>query len=163
MKFDITISIVLYKTNQVLLRQVIDSVRTCTLKFKLFLIDNSPTDDLRGMSDGPNIELAKIYHAGLKEDFIKPVLHQDFYDVYHIYNVRHPRRDELRAYLEKNNIKTEIHYPVSPNHQPAMANVFEKKAYPISERIHATTLSLPISYFHNETDIERVVDVMNRF
>lgn len=107
--------------------------------------------------------LAKIYDSGLKDDFMKPVVASDFHDVYHIYNIRHPRRDDLRSYLEKNDIKTEIHYPVSPNHQKAMANIFEKEAFPISQEIHATTLSLPISYFHDENDIERVVDVMNRF
>ena len=108
-------------------------------------------------------KLAKIYDIGLKDDFIKPTVHPDFHDVYHIYNVRHPRRDDLRSFLEKNDIKTEIHYPVSPNHQKAMAHFFEKETYPISEQIHATTLSLPISFFHDENDIERVVDVMNRF
>ena len=55
MKLDLTISIVLYKTNSRLLRQVMDSVATCTLKYKLYLIDNSPTDALRSMATGPNI------------------------------------------------------------------------------------------------------------
>jgi len=36
-------------------------------------------------------------------------------------------------------------------------------SYPLSEEIHNTTLSLPISYFHTEKDVMRVADVMNRW
>ena len=107
--------------------------------------------------------LAKIYQDELDDRFIKPVIHPDFYDVFHIYNIRHKRRDELKEYLLKNDIKTEIHYPVSPVNQNAMKGVLEDQKTPISEEIHNTTLSLPISYFHTESDIGRVVEVMNKF
>ncbi|MGB2868020.1 MAG: DegT/DnrJ/EryC1/StrS family aminotransferase, partial [Bacteroidota bacterium] len=108
-------------------------------------------------------KLAGIYHSGLKEDFIKPGVHPDYYDVYHIYNVRHPKRDKLREYLLQHEIKTEIHYPIPPHQQLAMKGILESGPFPISEEIHLTTLSLPISFFHTEDDINRVVDVMNRF
>ena len=35
--------------------------------------------------------------------------------------------------------------------------------YSISEDIHNTTLSLPISYCHTVDDVMRIVEVMNRF
>lgn len=108
-------------------------------------------------------KLAAIYSEYLKEDFIKPVVHPDFYDVYHIYNIRHPNRDALRSYLENKGIKTEIHYPVSPNKQKATEGYFAGQSYPISEEIHRTTLSLPISYGHTETDIYKVIVALNRF
>lgn len=107
--------------------------------------------------------LAELYHAGLKSDFIKPQVHPDFYDVFHIYNVRHPRRDDLKEFLLKNEIRTEIHYPVAPHKQKAMSGVLVKREYPISEEIHSTTLSLPISFCHTKSDVERVIDVMNSF
>jgi dTDP-4-amino-4,6-dideoxygalactose transaminase len=34
---------------------------------------------------------------------------------------------------------------------------------PITEEVHATTLSLPISYAHTPEQIERVIEVLNRF
>jgi len=37
------------------------------------------------------------------------------------------------------------------------------KEFPISEEIHKTTLSLPISYSHTEKEIYRVVEVLNKF
>jgi len=108
-------------------------------------------------------ELASIYINGLKSDFIKPQVHSDYFDVYHIFNIRHPKRDALKDYLLKNNIKTEIHYPVAPNKQKAMLGILDKQQTPIAEEIHQTTLSLPISYFHTKETIQQVVDVMNAF
>lgn len=108
------------------------------------------------------IKLAKIYNDNLSDSFVKPVMKKNEKHVFHIYNIRHLERDRLKSYLEKNNIKTEIHYPVPPSKQRAFKNMFKKK-YPISEEIHATTLSLPISYSHKEKDILQVIKVLNRF
>ena len=107
--------------------------------------------------------MAKIYQEGLKADFTKPVVHPDYYDVYHIYNVRHQNRDELKLYLLEKGIKSEIHYPVAPNRQRAMAGILDTEKTPIAEEIHNTTLSLPISYFHTAEDIRHIVEVMNKF
>jgi dTDP-4-amino-4,6-dideoxygalactose transaminase len=63
----------------------------------------------------------------------------------------------------KNDIKTEIHYPVPPNGQPAMKGILDEQPAPLAAEIHQTTLSLPISSCHTEADIRRVVDTMNRF
>ncbi|MFB6457665.1 DegT/DnrJ/EryC1/StrS family aminotransferase [Chitinophaga sp. Hz27] len=107
-------------------------------------------------------ELADLYLKHLNNDFIKPVVHPDYFDVYHIFNIRHPRRDELRNYLLENGVKTEIHYPISPNKQLAMKGIIEGE-FPISEEIHATTLSLPISYFHTKEDVMKVIETANNF
>jgi hypothetical protein len=37
------------------------------------------------------------------------------------------------------------------------------KQYPISENIHQTTCSLPISTFHTKEDIFKIIDVLNHF
>lgn len=108
-------------------------------------------------------KLAKIYLDNLKDDFIKPVVNENYYDVFHIFNIRHPKRDELKNYLLKNEIKTDIHYPVPPHKQKAMEGIITENNFPISEEIHATTLSLPISFFHKEEDIYKVVEVLNKF
>lgn len=106
--------------------------------------------------------LAAIYLKELKDDFIKPNVSPEYFDVYHIFNIRHPKRDELKEYLLKNGIKTDIHYPVPPHKQKAMDGII-KGEYPLSEEIHQTTLSLPISYGHTLDEVSRVVNVMNKF
>ena len=108
-------------------------------------------------------ELASIYLKELKNDFIKPQVHPNYFDVYHIFCIRHPKRDALKDYLLKNEIKTEIHYPVAPNKQKAMKGILDKQITPIAEEIHNTTLSLPISYFHTKETILKVCEVMNKF
>jgi dTDP-4-amino-4,6-dideoxygalactose transaminase len=90
-------------------------------------------------------------------------VHSDYYDVYHIFNIRHPKRDALRDYLLKHEIKTEIHYPVAPNKQKAMKGIIDNQLTPIAQEIHNTTLSLPISYFHSKETVQKVVDMMNTF
>lgn len=107
--------------------------------------------------------LAGLYLANLKSDFILPVVEEGYEDVYHIFNVRHPRRDALRAYLLENGVGTEIHYPIAPNHQKALTPWLEGRSYPISEEIHTTTLSLPCSSCHETSDIYRVIELMNAF
>lgn len=107
-------------------------------------------------------KLASIYLDELKEDFILPVVDNNFKDVFHIFNIRHPKRDKLRDYLLKQEIKTEIHYPVPPHRQKALSFLSDL-SFPLSEEIHHTTISLPISTFHTREDIFRVVEVLNKF
>lgn len=106
--------------------------------------------------------LAQEYINGLKRDFILPLVHPDFLDVYHIFNIRHRKRDEIRDYLLSNGVKTEIHYPVPPHLQKAMTFLYRMKL-PISEEIHRTTLSLPVSIFHTLEDVQSVVRLLNIF
>ncbi len=106
---------------------------------------------------------AQLYLDNLKDGFVLPVVDADFYDVYHIFNIRHPKRDELKAYLLGKGIGSEIHYPVSPNHQKALHGLIHQQSFPISEEIHATTLSLPCSSCHTESDIYQVIEALNAF
>lgn len=107
-------------------------------------------------------KLAAIYLSELKNDYVCPVVSDDYFDVYHIFNIRHPQRDRIKAYLLDQGIKSEIHYPIPPDKQKAMQGLI-KGNYPVSDEIHATTLSLPISFGHTEEDIRRVVETLNRF
>lgn len=131
----------------------LDEVQAAFLSVKLQVLDK--------INEHKN-RLASIYSTRLKDDFIKPVVQDGYYDVYHIYNIRHPRRDQLKSYLDQHGVKTEIHYPVPPHKQNAMSGILSG-SFPISEEIHATTLSLPVSYFHKEEQIHHVVDVLNKF
>lgn len=107
-------------------------------------------------------KLASIYLEHLNDVFIKPIVKPNYYNVYHIFNIRHPDRDRIKAYLLENGIATEIHYPIAPHKQMALKAMKYLKL-PISEEIHQTTLSLPCSYMHSAQDIHNVVNVLNNF
>lgn len=107
-------------------------------------------------------KLANIYFEGLSEKYILPVSDSSYKDVFHIFNIRTKQRDELKDFLLSGGIKTEVHYPVPPHHQKAM-DFLNNSNYPVSEEIHATTLSLPVSSCHSTEEIIRVVSVINEF
>jgi dTDP-4-amino-4,6-dideoxygalactose transaminase len=108
-------------------------------------------------------KLAAIYLEKIKGDFVKPIVQKDYHDTYHIFNIRHSQRDKLKKYLLDNGIKSEIHYPVPPHKQNALKGMFNNNSYPISEEIHSTTLSLPISYGNTEKEIYHIIEILNGF
>lgn len=106
----------------------------------------------------------RLQELAKKEKIVLPVKENDSFDVYHIFNIRTSKRDNLKSYLQEKGIGTEIHYPIPPHRQKALAHVFDRKRFPLSELIHETTLSLPISFFHTEKDVDQVcMDITNFF
>jgi len=109
-------------------------------------------------------KLAEIYNNELPEGkFIKPLTEKNYFHIYHIYNIRHSERERLKSYLENKGIKTDIHYPIAPNKQQAMKGILDSQETPIAEEIHNTTLSLPISFGHTESEIYSVCKTLKSF
>jgi dTDP-4-amino-4,6-dideoxygalactose transaminase len=108
-------------------------------------------------------KLARLYNQNLKNDFTKPTIQNGYHDVFHIYTIRHERRDELKKYLLNQKIKTEIHYPIPPHKQKALVDIWGKLELPIAEEIHRTTLSLPISFGTTYDEVEKTIEVLNKF
>jgi dTDP-4-amino-4,6-dideoxygalactose transaminase len=109
-------------------------------------------------------KLAKLYLENLNNEFILPVHDADYYDVFHIFNIRHPKRDELQKHLTDKGIGTVIHYPIPPHKQKALNGITGiKSSYPIAEEIHDTTLSIPCSFCHTEDEIMQVIAALNNF
>ena len=71
-------------------------------------------------------------------------------------------RDELRAYLLAHGVKTEVHYPIPPHRQAAMRGILEGD-YPIAGEVHATELSLPISYATTPGEAAEVCRLARQF
>jgi len=110
-------------------------------------------------------DLARVYRETLSDRFIKPLLDDDHRDVYHIFSIRHEQRDRLRAHLLENGVRSEIHYPTPPHQQAGLRGLLGGggASYPVSEEIHRTTLSLPISAFHTSEDVREVALIANGF
>ena len=106
--------------------------------------------------------LAEIYFSNLPDWIILPRRRDDEYDVFHIFGVRHHHRDELRAWLLEQGVKTEIHYPIPPYRQSAMKGILSGE-WPIADELHATELSLPISIGHKLEDIHNVCKIFHGF
>ncbi len=65
--------------------------------------------------------------------------------VWHLFVVRHPDRDRLRAALEAAGVQTGLHYPVPVHLQPAYQHLGHPAgAFPVAERFARECLSLPL-------------------
>ncbi len=64
--------------------------------------------------------------------------------VWHLFVIRHPKRDALARHLAEQGIQTVIHYPIPPHRQQAYPE-FQTLSLPFTEAIHREVLSLPIS------------------
>ena len=83
-------------------------------------------------------------------------------NVWHVFPVRCERRDEFQAYLTERGIQTVIHYPIPPHRQPAYTE-WHDLSLPITEKIHDTIISLPISPVMTEGEVSEVIAAVNRF
>jgi hypothetical protein len=98
-------------------------------------------------------QLAKIYDEVLGMGI-------EAESVYHLYVIRHERRDELKYYLEKNGVDTGIHYPVPLHKQAAM---FTGQTLPVAEGLSRTVLSLPMFPELEEEEVKEVCEKINGF
>ncbi len=131
----------------------LDELQAAILRIKLRHLDDMTSHKRR---------LADIYFKGLPSWLTLPRRREDEFDVFHIFGVRYSRRDELRSWLLDNGVKTEVHYPIAPHRQKAMAGILTGH-WPFADEHHATELSLPISVGHSEADIERVCGAVSAY
>lgn len=83
---------------------------------------------------------------------------------FHLYVVRHPRRDDLKKHLEANRIGCALHYPLPLHLQKCYASLGHKAGdFPISERAATECLSLPIYPELTDAQIQRVASVVSDF
>ena len=100
--------------------------------------------------DSDNAErafIARRYAEGLQgiPGLVLPQVAKDCDPVWHLYVVRHPRRDAVQQHLHKHSIATMIHYPSPPHLQPAYADMsLQRGSFPLSEALHEEVLSLPM-------------------
>ncbi len=132
----------------------LDEIQAAILDVKLPYLDN---DNKRRR------EISKFYRENIKNPkIILPKVYDEKSHVWHIFAIRCEKRDKLQKYLEENGIQTNIHYPTPPHKQGAYKE-WENQSYPVSEEIHRTELSLPISPVMTDDEIEKVVRIANAF
>lgn len=107
--------------------------------------------------------VAKMYYAGIKNPLVKmPSVLPDERNVFHIFPVFCQRRDELQAFLKSREIGTLIHYPIPPHKQKCYKE-WNGLSLPVTEKIHAEELSLPMSPCLADEQVQYVIDAINEF
>lgn len=80
-------------------------------------------------------------------------------NVFHIFPIRTQKRDDLQKYLKDKGIETLIHYPIAPHKQQAYQE-WNDMSFPITEEIHKTELSLPMSPVLTKAQCDFVIEAI---
>jgi dTDP-4-amino-4,6-dideoxygalactose transaminase len=99
---------------------------------------------LKELSGIPDLELPKILPG------TDPV--------WHLFVIRHPRRDDLQKALAGEGVGTLIHYPFPPHLTEAYKDMgLGAGAFPVAEKWARTVLSLPIGPQVREEEARHVI------
>lgn len=133
----------------------LDEIQASVLDVKLKYID---------IENNRRKEIAKRYIDEIKNPkIVLPEYPADSNEhVWHIFAIRTENRDQLQNYLSDNGVQTLIHYPIPPHKQEAYKE-WNELSYPITEKIHAEILSLPMSHIMTDTEISSVIKVINDY
>jgi len=137
----------------------LDALQAAVLRVKLRYLD--------GWSDG-RAKNAELYRAGLAARNVRVTpLTPEPYQTRHIYNqfvIRGERRDELQAHMKGQGIGTEVYYPIPLHLQPCYAFLGHKQGdFPVSEKLAAQSLALPVHSDLPAEDVEYVCDALRAF
>jgi dTDP-4-amino-4,6-dideoxygalactose transaminase len=133
----------------------LDEIQAAVLRIKLRRLDESNQKRrtvatyYRNNIHNPAIELPQMNESSNSH-------------VWHLFVIRHPRRDDLQKYLSRSGIQTMIHYPIPPHKQAAFIK-WNELHLPLTERIHGEVLSLPVSPVLSDGEVETIVDALDNY
>lgn len=132
----------------------LDEIQAAMLRVKLKYLDNE-IEKRRA--------IANYYLQNIKNPkIILPTLRAKDNHVWHLFVIRINYRDELQKYLSDKGIQTLIHYPIA-SHQQAAFSEWNTLCYPITETIHHTILSIPISSLVERSSLCRIIELLNSY
>jgi dTDP-4-amino-4,6-dideoxygalactose transaminase len=111
-------------------------------------------------------EAAQVYDAGLNqiEDLVVPAAGTDRTHVYHLYTIRHPRRDALAAHLKAHGVQTAINYPAALPFLEAYGRLKARaEHFPKAYRDQGTVLSLPMFAEITSAQQNKVIELIRAF
>jgi len=107
--------------------------------------------------------IAKKYIDGIKNSKLKlPFYNGSKNHVFYAFVVEVEDRDNFTEFLNRNNIEWLIHYPIAPHQQDAL-KAFSHLELPLTEKIHKSIVSLPISPVMTDKDVLTVINVLNTY
>jgi dTDP-4-amino-4,6-dideoxygalactose transaminase len=109
--------------------------------------------------------VAHRYHELLADTPLQLPREADYAEsAWHLYVVRHPRREELKRHLDANHIGCGMHYPLPLHLQKAFAHLgYKADDFQVAEKAARECLSLPIYPELTDEQVQRVADVIKGF
>lgn len=108
-------------------------------------------------------KLGNLYLKGIvNNQIVLPSVDIISEHTFHLFVIRSAKRDELRDFLFKRGIETQVHYPVPPHKQKSYEE-WNNLSFPNTERIHKEVLSLPLNTALTISEATEVIDCVNKF
>lgn len=109
-------------------------------------------------------EIASRYAQSLSniKQIQPPKTYPDSVEVFHLFNIKAEKRDELAEYLASCGISTAIYYRAPIHQQPAFLNG-KVGAFPVSEKLSAQILSLPMYPELTKSQVDYITDAIQKF
>ena len=108
-------------------------------------------------------QIANKYLSGINNPgIVLPIVHNHQAHAWHLFVVRTKNRKHFQEYLNGHGIQTVIHYPIPPHKQEAYHEL-KNSGFSISELIHETILSIPISPVLADIEVEEVIERINKY
>ncbi len=108
-------------------------------------------------------KIAQLYREKIKNPkIILPEIYDEKAHVWHVFPIRTKNRKSLQEHLENNGIQTNIHYPTAPHKQDAYKE-FSNLNLPVTEEIHNTIISIPISPVITDEEVNKIIITINKY
>ena len=108
-------------------------------------------------------EIAQLYLKAFEKSSVTILQDDSTENVRHHFCILHPRRDSLKSHLFDSGVMTDIHYPNVAAHESETFTGQPLGYYPRSSMIAERTLSLPISPWHTNEQINYVIEKVLKF
>lgn len=101
--------------------------------------------------------------AGLGDLVTTPAVAAGATHIYHLYMVRHPRRDDIRRALSGEGVGCAVYYGIPMHLQPVFAPLgYSEGDLPVAEECARTALALPMHPNLSDADVAEVVGAVAR-
>ena len=132
----------------------LDEIQAAMLRVKLGYLDKE-TENRRAV--------AQSYASHINNPLLSLPIWDDINKhVFHLFVIRTESREKLQEYLTANGIQSLIHYPLPPHKQEAYKH-YNQLELPLTEEIHRTVISIPLSPVMQQDEVDNVIEVLNRF
>ena len=137
----------------------LDEIQAAVLRSKLHRLDHD--NEFRR-------KIARRYLAEIKNPLVTlpEGLGVENDNVFHIFPIFCEERDALQSYLSACGVQTLIHYPIPPHEQDCYKGkgiLKPEDKFPVTEKIHRTVLSLPISPVMTDNEVDTVIESVNSY
>jgi dTDP-4-amino-4,6-dideoxygalactose transaminase len=132
----------------------LDELQAAVLNVKLTYLD---------IENQRRRQLAARYLAEIKHpELVLPLAQTLLQDAWHLFVVRHARREKLIDFLMSQGIETTVHYLIPPHKQPAYA-AYNHLSFGITETIHDQVISLPLNPYLADSEADHIIANVNAF